>query len=452
MARTNKTKSARKPVFTHEGAKAVGTLTAVEQLRRSVMSCMLFEGEFYEDGKSIADRILTLAKKVKPEELAQIAIEARTEHNLRHVPLVLLTALVKTGKGRQDGLVANTIAQTLRRADELGELLAVYKKMNGGKRVPLAKQLQKGLAQAFVKFDEYQLGKYNKAKGEVDYTLKDVLFLSHAEPVNREQARLWKRLVKDKIKTPDTWEVALSGGADKGEAFTRLIEEDKLGYFALLRNLRNMAEAGVNTSLVNKAIKARKNGADRILPFRFTAAARAAPQFERAIDDALCANIEAMPALPGKTLVLVDVSGSMDSKLSGKSDLSRADAAATLAAVINAEELVVFSFSNRLVQTKGRRGMAGVEEILKSQQHGGTALGEAVRKAKELHPDFDRIIVLSDEQSQDIVRSPVTVRGDQRAYMINVASSQNGVGYRNGWTHIDGFSESVLKYIAMVEG
>lgn len=459
MARTNKART-RKPVFTHQGGKAVAGITPVEQLRRSVMSCMLFEGEFYEDGQSIADRILATAKKVKPEELAEIAVEARSEHNLRHVPLVLLTALAKVGSGRTDGLVASTIAQTIQRADELGELLAVYKKMNGGKRAPLAGQVKKGLAQAFQKFDEHQLAKYNRNKGEVEYTLKDVLFLSHAEPKSREQARIWKRLAKDKLKVPDTWEVALSGGADAKETFTRLIEEGELGYFALLRNLRKMTEAGVSKTLINKAIRARKNGAHRILPFRFTAAARAAPDYERAIDDALCANIEAMPALPGETLVLVDVSGSMNQALStpvgrrpsGLPPLTRMDAAATLAAVINAETAHVYTFSNRLMKTKARRGMAGVEEIINSQPHQGTALGAAVREAQKLHPDFDRIIVISDEQAADLVRSPVTVRSEQAAYMINVGSYQNGVGYRNGWIHIDGFSESVLKYIAATEG
>lgn len=471
MARLNKA-SPRKPVFTHEGAKAVGGITPVEQLRRTVMSCLLFEDQFYEDGQSIADRIQTYATKVKPEDLSAIAIEARTHHNLRHVPLLLLSALCKTSSAQKNGyLLANTIAEVICRPDELGEFMAIYKKLNNDGKGGLGqRQVKKGLALAFQKFNEYSLSKYNRGKDQVQFTLKDVLFLAHPSPLNKAQQKLWDRLVAGDLKTADTWEVALSAGEDKKETWERLLSEGQLGYFALLRNLRNMSEAGVSTAVINKALRARKGGAEKILPFRFTQAARAAPQFERALDDALCANLETMPALPGKTLILVDVSGSMDKALSSSGrakpwnskdqsvyvskakPLTRMDAAATLASMINAEEAVVFTFSTQLVQTKGRRGMAGVEEIINSQRHGGTALGAAVREAIKQQPDFDRIIVLSDEQASDIVTNPVKVKSAQRAYMINLASYQNGVGYKGGWTHIDGFSESVLKFVARSEG
>lgn len=447
---------------THEGAPAVNT-GVTEQLRRSVMSCLLWEDEFYENGQKISDRIADLAQQVNPKELADIAFEARTQHNLRHVPLLLLYTLTKTGAG-VPGLVAGALARTIQRADEMGEFLAIYKEKSKGK-MKLSAQTKKGLAAAFAKFDEYQLAKYDRDTAA--FKIRDVMFLVRPNPVdavdpvakttrqfNKEvKARkaLHERVAERKLETPDTWEVALSSGADKKETFERLIREGNLGYFALLRNLRNMEQAGVDTKLVNDAIRARKNGAHRILPFRFTAAARAAPRFERALDDALCANIEAMPALPGTTVVLVDVSGSMDVKLSGKSDLTRMDAAATLAAVVNAEDLRVFTFSNNVVETKARRGMAGVEEIVRSQPHGGTRLGAAVEEIKR-KVNFDRLIVISDEQAHDIVRSPIAVKGEQTAYMINVASAQNGVGYRNGWVHIDGFSEAVLKFVAANEG
>ena len=89
------------PVFTHEGAPGARHLSAEQQLRRTVMSCLLWEKEFYEDGKSIADRIVESAEKVAPAVLAGIAIEAREVFNLRHVPLLLLDVLSKTGAERQ---------------------------------------------------------------------------------------------------------------------------------------------------------------------------------------------------------------------------------------------------------------------------------------------------------------------------------------------------------------
>jgi hypothetical protein len=429
-----KGKKARKAERTHEGARAV-KLNDELRLRRSVLSCMLWENEFYEDGETISARITSLAEKVAPETVAQLAIEARSQMNLRHVPLLLLTVLAKTG-AKKEKLVANTVTEVIQRADELSELVAVYWR-NG--KVPLSAQLKKGLARAFAKFDAYSLAKYDRP-GPV--RLRDVLFLVHAKPKAEEQAEVWRKLAGKELDSPDTWEVALSGGADKRDTFERLLRDGKLGYLALLRNLRNMAEAGVSEELVRTAILDRK-GAQRVLPFRFVAAARAAPLFDREIDTALQAAITDQTALAGRTIVLVDVSGSMSAQLSRRSDLSRMDAAAALASVVNGD-VRVFTFSNEIVEIPARRGLAGIDAVVKSQPHGGTYLGKAVKHVNGF--THDRLIVITDEQSHDEVPDPVAAR----AYLINVASARNGVGYGK-WVHFDGFSEHVLRYIAEYE-
>ena len=422
---------------TWEGAPAK-RITDEQALRRSILSCMLWENEFYEDGKAIADRIMDLSGKVDATTLANLAVETRHKANLRHVPLLLLVALIKHHRGNP--IVAQAIADTIGRADELAELLAIYWK--DGKK-PLSAQMKKGLAKAFTKFGPYALAKYNRG-GAIK--LRDVLFLCHAKPANDEQKEVWKKLIDGTLESPDTWEVNLSGGADKKETFERLIREGKLGYLALLRNLRNMVNADCDLSLVREAITARKNGADKVLPFRFVAAARAAPMLEPDLDTALCEGIDSMPALKGRTAVLVDVSGSMDSALACKSDLTRMDAAAALASVLHAEELRVFSFSEHLVEVPPRRGMAGIDTIIRSQSHSGTRLGGAMailnREVK-----YDRVIVITDEQSADRVPDPLD---GAKGYMINVASYKNGIGYGR-WTHIDGFSESVIRYIVELE-
>lgn len=417
---------------THEGAPA-SRMTPEQALRRSVLSCLLWEREFYEDGQSIANRITDLAEKVTPQVLADLAIEAREKFNLRHVPLLLLTCLAKRG----GSLVGETIERVIQRADELAEFLAMYWRKG---KTPVSAQVKKGLARALRKFDEYQLAKYDRA-GAV--RLRDVLFISHAKPVNDEQAALWKRLAQNELQTPDTWEVALSGGADKKETFERLLKEGNLGYLALLRNLRNMEQSGVDVGLVRDAILARK-GARRVLPFRYVAATRAAPMFEPYLDQALVASLEGMEALSGTTAILVDVSGSMDAPLSSRSDLKRADAAATLASIIPGN-VRVFSFSNAVVECPPRKGMAGVDSILRSQQHGGTELFRAIEAVNAQVP-HDRIIVITDEQANGMWGGRMPDPVVQNAYMINVASAKNGVGYGK-WTHIDGFSESVLRFV-----
>ncbi len=441
MARLNKPSKPmdayKGPKKTAEGAPAFQNNTAVAGLRRTVMSCLLWENEFYESGETIAKRIERLSALIDPSTLAHIALEARSKYHLRHVPLALLRELVKTGAGIPK-LVANTIAATIQRPDELTEFLAIYWK---DKKQPLTAQMKKGLARAFTKFDAYSLGKYNR---DDKIKLRDVLFLSHGKPKDKDQEKTWDKLVNKTLESPDTWEVALSGGADKKETFTRLIKEDNLGYLALLRNLRNMDQSGVDPTLVNEAIRARKRGADKVFPFRFVAAARAAPRFERALDAALLESLKAQRPLKGRTIILIDVSGSMDWKMSGKSDLSRMDAAATLGSMLTGDDVRVFTFSADVKEVPARLGMAGVEAIVKSQPHASTLLGKAVTTINAI--PHDRLIVITDEQSHDSVPTPKA----KNAYMINVASNQNGVGYGR-WKHIDGFSERVLDWIHETE-
>lgn len=418
---------------THEGGAAWPHATVEQQLRRSVLSCLLWEDEFYEDGKSIATRIAELAAQVPPKALAGLAIEARHKQHLRHVPLWLLCSLAKTGKGMK--LVADTIEQVISRADELSEFVALYWK--DGKR-PLSAQIKKGLARAFRKFSAHQLAKYNRDEA---VKLRDVLFLCHAKPKNAEQAETWKQLINGTLKAPDTWEVALSGGADKKATFERLIVEEKLGYLALLRNLRNMMDAGCDETIVRAAIIQRR-GAERVLPFRYVSAARACPRMEGTLDQALLATLANVPPLPGMTAILVDVSGSMNDRLSGKSDLTRMDAAATLASMLTGTRRV-FTFSNSCIEIPARLGMSGIDAIRNSQPHQSTRLMEAVTAINN-EVAYDRLIVITDEQAHPGNGMPAP-KG--RGYLINVASNKNGVGY-GPWVHIDGFSEHTLRWIA----
>lgn len=429
--------------FTHEGAPAKEFTTPIQQLRRAVLSCLLWEDEFYENGISISQRIIELCKSVPVSVLSATAVEARTKFNLRHVPLLLLSVLCDVSKG--NSLVSETIPQVIQRADELTEFLAVFAAYKEVKPSEIKKVMthgmRKGLAAAFTKFDAYSLAKYNR---DNLIKLKDVLFLTHPKPKNDEQKQVWEKLINGTLESPDTWEVELSAGKDKKETFERFLKENKLGYLALLRNLRNMVSCDVDSKLVSEAILARKNGADRVLPFRFVAAARYAPQYEPELDESLRSCIKSLPELKGTTLVLVDVSGSMNHPLSGKSDMTRIDAAATLASVINGH-CRVLTFSNYVTEVPPRKGMTGVDAIKKSQPHSGTRLGQALKEITLIKRD--RLIVITDEQSKDVVIPP----HDKLKYMINVASYKNGIGYGDGWVHIDGFSENVIRYVVELE-
>jgi 60 kDa SS-A/Ro ribonucleoprotein len=433
MARINMFPWLKTAERTHEGAPA-RHISHEQQLRRSVLACMLWEDQFYEDGVAIAGRIRELVVKVPAEKVAALAIEAREKVKLRHAPLLLVREMARLATHRH--LVAETLLRVIQRADELSEFVALY--WSEGKQ-PLSAQVKKGLAAAFTKFDEYALAKYNRA---TPVKLRDVLFLCHAKPVDEAQGELWKRLVEDRLATPDTWEVALSSGADKRQAWERLLAENKLGALALLRNLRNMAEAQVDEQAIRDGLSRMKT--ERVLPFRFIAAARYAPKWEAELEQAMFRSLEGQPKLPGKTVLLVDVSGSMDAQLSRRSEMHRNDAGYGLAVLLReiAESVSVYSFSDGLVQVPSRRGFALRDAINASQRHNGTYLGKALNGITE---KYDRLIVITDEQSHDPVPNPRA-----RGYMINVASYENGVGYGK-WTHIDGWSDSVIEYIRSAE-
>lgn len=436
------------PVYTHEGSRAVN-ITPLLQLRRSVLACMLWEDTFYEDGKDVATRIAELIKQCDASDVMALAIEARHEMKLRHVPLLIAREMARLPKHK--ALVAHTLEAIIERPDEITEFLAIY--WREGKS-PLSAQVKKGLARSFDNFGEYAFAKYNR-DGAVK--LRDALFLCHAKPsdakkrytkvernANKVRAltpkeTLYRKIVDNELTVPDTWEVALSGGADKRTTFERLIADKKLGALALLRNLRNMEQAGVERSIVAGALESIK--VERVLPFRFIAAARAVPQWEDIIEPAMLKCLEGRDKLSGRTILLIDVSGSMDAAISSKSDLRRLDAASGLAILARelCEEVQVVTFSQALVGCAPRRGFALRDAIVQSQPHGGTYLGQALQALPR--KSTDRLIVITDEQSADRPAAPGCV-----GYVINVASNQHGIGY-GAWRHIDGWSEAVFDYI-----
>lgn len=453
----------RKPsLVTAEGGRAKRT-TATQTLARLVNACLLWEDNFYVDGKTVADLIASLVKEVTPDSAQMIAMKARNEQKLRHVPLLVVREMARASK-QHKLLVAETLEQVIQRPDELTEFLAIYWK--DGKE-PLSAQVKKGLAAAIRKFNTYNLAKYNR-DGAI--RLRDVVFLTHPKPENSAQALTFAKLVnKDhfpkktgsgfklpktweyaKLDTPDTWEVALSGGADKAETFTRLIEQNQLGALALLRNLRNMIEAGVEESVIREAIT--NMNTERVLPFRFITAARYAPDFETELEQAMFKCLDGHEKLEGKTVLMVDVSGSMDAAVSTKSELTRLDAACGLAMLLRevCEQVKVYTFSNSAIGIPPRRGFALTEGIKRSQAHSGTYLGQAVKSVAAVELNADRVIVISDEQAADSVTNPFARTG-AKAYMINVATNQYGVSYGDGWSHIDGWSEACVDYILAEE-
>jgi 60 kDa SS-A/Ro ribonucleoprotein len=209
-----------------------------------------------------------------------------------------------------------------------------------------------------------------------------------------------------------------------------------------------MLASGVEPKLIASRLE---KGIARALPFRFVTAARYAPKLEEAIEKAMLKGIAGFEKLPGSTGLLIDVSGSMDAALARKSETTRIDAAAGLAILLRevADEFEIATFSEKCVTLPPRRGFALRDAIASSQPHSSTYLKRALTELRDKHDwqKLDRVIVITDEQSHDGIATAWT----PKAYVVNVAPYQHGVSYGNGWTHIDGWSDRVVDYIAAIE-
>lgn len=331
-------------VRNYEGAQAY-QLSPELELYSAVVTASL-SNLFYEKQDDRVDRISTLVGKVAPEFVAQLAVYTRNVMNLRSIPLLLVVELAKVHSG--DDLVSRTVAKVVQRADEIMELLMCYQWRNpssrGAKKLAgLSSQIKKGLQIAFNHFDEYQFAKYNRSNLEVK--LRDALFLIHPKAKDEKQQAIFDKIASDTLDVPYTWEVELSAlGQEKfaseqlkREAFARkweeLIHSEKVGYMALMRNLRNMLETQVSHSdmkmVCNRLADPAQVAKSKQLPFRFLSAYRemeyvnslSTKAVMQALESAVMVSASNIKGFDENTRVLLasDVSGSMYTSISPRS-------------------------------------------------------------------------------------------------------------------------------------
>lgn len=466
-------------------AGGFGTAAAVQDaealLRRAVMANLLWEDVFYMDGKAVSDQIASLVPQVEPATVAKIAMEARHEQKLRHTPLFLAREMARHPEHRKE--LGKLLPNIITRVDMLTDFLALYWKE--GKQ-PLAKQVKVGLATAYSNFNEYQVAKYNRDNA---VKLRDVLFMVHASPkaqglqtgrqvegvnrkgykrgvVMRHDDSVLGKLVGGTLETPDTWEVGLSAAKSNDEkraVWERLLQDNKLGALALLRNLRNMEQVGVSEKTIANALKGAN--AKWLLPINYFAAAKNAPRWEREIETLMLRSLGQMPKLPGLTILVVDVSGSMNGHISAKSDFSRLDIGAMLATIASelCERIVVYATAgsdsarkHATEMVKPRHGFAMADEIRKMTYTlggGGIFTRQALEyiRAKE-RSDAERIIVFSDSQDCDLPTQRIPAPFGKYNYIVDVSAETRGINYKGVWTaEISGWSERFLNYIAANE-
>lgn len=309
----------------HEGAKAY-SLTPELDLYAAVVTTALAD-KFYESADTRLERIRSLVAVCDPVFVAKLAIYAREQMYLRSIPVVLVAELARIHSG--DSLVSKTVARVVQRADEITELLAYYQQSRSGtkKLNKLSKQVQKGLASAFNRFSEYQFAKYDR---QTAVKLRDALFLVHPKAKDQAQQNVFDKIVSGSLAVPETWEVKLTQagktGKNPADVWSELIFEDKLGYMAMLRNLRNIIEANVSSKTLEVVCKklcdpveVRKS---KQFPFRFLSAYEELQPILNprtsmvldALETAIGTSAENIEGFDAETSVFIacDVSGSME--------------------------------------------------------------------------------------------------------------------------------------------
>jgi 60 kDa SS-A/Ro ribonucleoprotein len=411
----------------HENAIAF-PMTPEYELYAAVVTTGL-NVSFYEKDSTRLQRIQDLIQKSNPVFVAKLAVYTRNEMNLRTLPLVLVVELAKIYSG--DSLVSKMIEKVIQRADEITELLAYYQMANQRTDIKklnrLSKQIQKGLSHAFNKFDEYQFAKYNQ-KAEV--TLKDALFLVHPKAKDEAQQAVFNKIVNDTLSTPYTWETELSqlgqvkfyNETEKQKAFTQkweeLIDSNKIGYMALLRNLRNIIEANVSMTHMEKVCDYLSNEKavlnSKQLPFRFLSAYRelknGASKYTSMVLDALeiavSISAENIKGFDASTSIVIacDVSGSMQQPVSPKSTILLYDIGLMLGMLMQSQCKNVISgmFGNswKIINMPKRSVLSNVNEYYKREGEVGYATNghlvvEHLIKRNEI---VDKVMMFTDVQ------------------------------------------------------
>ncbi len=421
------TKSKDNQVMNYESEKAF-VLTPELELYTAVATAGLSD-QFYGKIDAKLLRICELIEKNEAAFTAKLAVYVREQMHLRSIPLVLTVELAKRYNG--DALVSKLTNRVVKRADEITELLAYFIRANERKNVKqlnkLSKQLQKGLAEAFNKFDEYQFGKYNR---DAKVKLKDALFLVHPKAKDEAQQVLFDKIVKDELQVPYTWEVELSAlGQQKFDSdevrkeavcakWEELIFSNKLGYMAILRNLRNILEAEVSKAALNKVCGYLSNekavANSKQLPFRFLSAYRELKVLEHgrvgtvlnALEDAVMFSAANIVGYNDETKVVIaaDVSGSMGRAISVKSKLLNYDIGLMLAMLLqnSCENVITGMFGDtwKVINVPKKNILSNVEELYRHANEVGYSTNGylVIKDLLQRRKAVDKIMVFTDCQ------------------------------------------------------
>jgi hypothetical protein len=484
--------------YTGEGAPGYAR-DAKSELFLLAVANMVSEKTFYETPEARDERFEQLVRHVAVTDYAWFRgflYWLRNGANMRSASVVAAVEgadalrVAKVGGGR-------FLFEGLARADEPGEAFAYWLARYGR---PIPKPIKRGIADAAVRlYDEFSYLKWDSERSAVRFA--DVIDMLRPSPKTVGQNALFRYIldarhghnaIADKKVHPNqlrmidfqanvrqawkqgtttfgpeilrraglTWEDVLSEFGSKMDK--KVLWEDlipTMGYMALLRNLRNFDLAGISdgdaTQVIIRLTDPEQVAKSRQFPFRFLSAYRAAPSLRwgHALETALDLSMANVPLLPGRTLVLVDMSGSMGHSLSERSSVSRRDAAALFGTVLarrspSATDVVQFGTGAELVSfARGDSVLRMIESRFRGM--GGTNTRAATQR---FYAGHDRVVIITDEQSHDgdpgsVIPSNVPV------YTWNLGGYRFGSGPSGGNNrHVfGGLNDAAFKIIPLLE-
>lgn len=392
--------------LTHEGGQG-----AAYDARSALflLGCqnMVREDTFYEDATTRDDRFRALVREVTaadPAWMRGFIPYLRRTMQMRSAAVVAAAEYAAAGgEGAR-----SVIRATLDRADEPAELLAYWFQTNG-RRLPQA--VKRGVADAVRRlYTEKAALKYDGLSRA--WRMGDVIELVHPKPSSEAQSALFKHLLDQRhhgdgalTLEGQTWERANPSTAAEWEALI-----PTMGYMALLRNLRNFDERGISDEAAAQ-VAARLANPDEVarsrqFPIRFYSAYKAVNtlRWAQPLEQAVNHSLAQVPSLPGRTLVLIDVSGSMFGRMSGRSEVQRWEIAAlfgfALALRAASADVYAFSYAVARADVADARTFSVLRAVEQTRSLvGGTT--QTWRSVEQTFAGHDRIVILTDEQAHD---------------------------------------------------
>lgn len=450
---------------TNQEGHAAYRMTNKAKLVTQVLTSFFNESKFYGDNSKDMQDLIPKVIKEDPEFVSKLAVFARREFNMRSISHVLTAYLAHEVVGKP--FVRETVKGISLRGDDITELMAFYLNTFGK---PIPNSVKKGIGDVLKTLDEYSLAKYKGTSKDVK--MRDLLCLCRPKPQTKEQEALWKRVLEDTLAIPETWETELSKNGNTKESWEKLIASHKVGYMALLRNLRNILKADPENleevfNYISNPEAVRKS---KQLPFRFLSAYQNVREFGSSrvydiLEDAMDASIENLPKIPGRTVIAIDSSGSMDSRVSEHSDMRCSQIALLLGLIANriCEDAIVYRFDTRVERLNVSHRSGILQTVANTESWGGGTRMELPFQAMINDKiKADRVIVLSDNMCNSTWHWNTPVQGIADEYRRKTGNdiwvhavdlqgygTQQFVGPKTNI--IAGWSEKIFDFILLAE-